>query len=90
MTTYVPFAPSSATGFSFSTALDGRIYQLTVWWNISGQRWYLRCNGENSSLLFCVPLIGSPSDGNINLIGPWFQVSSLVFRNDTQTFEIRP
>ena len=91
MTTYVPFQPTPAGAFTFLAELDGQHYTMSVPWNVFGQRWYLRCTGVNGVDVFsALPLIGSPAQGNINLIAPYFAASTLVFRQDTQQFEINP
>lgn len=90
MTTYVPFVPNPATAFSFTAVLDGTSYTLGVPWNVFGQRWYLNCTGPNGEQIFQRALIGSPNGNDIELIGPWFEVSTMVFRSDSQTFEINP
>jgi hypothetical protein len=90
MTTIVQFSPSPRQAFSFQATLDQQVYQLQVRWNTFGQRWYLQCLGTNGVLIFNLPLIGSPDNGSINLIGGYFQVSQMVFRYSTQQFEITP
>ena len=86
----IPFTPdeNSAPPFTaqFSDA-TGRLYTISTWWNMAGQRWYLKVeNGQGKTLLFR-PLIGSPEGHDIDLIG---SVSSawLVYREDNQAFEV--
>lgn len=90
MTTFVQFVPPNNAAFAFQAILDGSTYQMSVPWNVFGQRWYLQCLGGNGTLIFNIPVIASPANFGINLIGRWFQVSTLVFRQDTQFFEITP
>ena len=90
MTTFVQFAPTTEQAFSFSAALDGGSFQITVVWSLFGQRWYVACVGTNGTLIFYLPLIGSPDAGDINLAGGYFNVSTLVFRESSQSFEITP
>jgi hypothetical protein len=90
VTTYTQFQPSPRETFAFSATLDGTVYQMVVMWNLFGQRWFLNCVATNNVLMFSVPVIGSPAEGDINLVGPYFQQSTLVFRTDTQQFEQTP
>lgn len=90
MTTYVQFNPSPTAAFTFQATLDGQTYLMSVPWNIAGQRWYLTCASSNGTLVFHIALTGSPAGGDINLVSAWFEVSTLVFRADTQQFEITP
>lgn len=90
MTTFVPFTPTPNGPFSFAATFDGATYQLTVLWNVFGQRWYLQCVGGNNQLVFMLPLIGSPNNGSINLLAGYFIANTLVFRVSSQNFEIGP
>jgi hypothetical protein len=90
MTTFVPFTPSPREAFSFSANMDGTACQFTVTWNVYGQRWYLTCATGNGRLVFHRAMVGSPCHGEINLAWGYFSVSTLIFRIDTQNFEITP
>lgn len=91
VTTFVPFTPQpNGAPFSFAATFDGETYQLTAQWNVFGQRWYLVCVGGNNVVVFNLPLIGSPNNGDINLLGGYFILSTLVFRVSSQNFEIGP
>jgi hypothetical protein len=90
VTTLVPFVPPPTTLFSFSATLDGASYTVTVAWNVTGQRWYVNVTDTTGNLVVSIPLIGSPPDHDISLVAGYFQTSTLVFRQETQTFEISP
>jgi hypothetical protein len=90
MTTYVLFRPTPDEAFSFTATLDGVSYSMLVTWNVFGQRWYLSCIGTNSRLVFHMALIGSPDEYDINLLGGYFQASSLIYREYPRRFEITP
>lgn len=90
MTTYVLFQPSPDAPFSFTATLDGDSYGMTVSWNVFGQRWYLTCLGTNGQVIFHMPLIGSPDEFDINLLGGYFEASFMVFREYPRRFEISP
>jgi hypothetical protein len=44
---------------------DGKSYTITVLWNASGQRFYIRCFDINNTLIFMVPIINSPEGKEI-------------------------
>lgn len=90
MTTFVQFNPTSSGAYTFQATLDGQTYLMAVPWNVFRQDWYLTCTGTNGVLIFAQPLIGSPTGGDINLVKRWFEGSTLIFRSDTQQFEITP
>ena len=90
MAVFVSFTPGPDSGMTFSATLDGTSYQMVVTWNVFGQRWYLSCYSTNNERVFTLPLVGSPNEGPINLIGAYFQLSQMIFRDDAQMFEITP
>lgn len=90
MTTYVQFQPTPAGAYTFQATIDGQTYLMRVPWNAFRRDWYLTCTGNNGALVFSQPLIGSPTGNDINLAKPWFQGTVLIFRSDTQQFEITP
>ena len=61
MTTYTAFKPPPNNSFSFQPFLDGNVYNAVCWWNADGQRWYITVTAVDGSLLFNLPLIGSPT-----------------------------
>ena len=65
MTTFFEFIPSAVSPFSFQPTLDGTVYQVTVTWNLFGQRYYANCYTLDGTLVFSLPLIGSPSGINL-------------------------
>lgn len=60
MTTVVQFTPPARGAFSFTATLDGNQYLITVPWNVQAQRFYVTCSGPNNTIIFTLPLIGSP------------------------------
>lgn len=90
MTTFVPFAPTPESAFAFPATLDDTTCQIFVPWNAFDRRWYLQCIGPGNVLVFSLPLIGSPDDGDINIAAGYFVESTLIFRVSTQTFEVTP
>jgi len=90
MTTYIDFTPTATQNFQFQPTLDGNVYTCVVTWNVSGQRYYLSCYTLSGTLVFNQALVGSPVNYDINLAGPWFTSSTLVFREGTQQFEVSP
>ena len=92
MTTYVAFTPSlhSAPPFQAVVTLDGAQYTLSASWNVTGQRWYLTITDQTNTLIWNGALVGSPLTGNIPLAPNVFQVSTLLYREDTGSFEVSP
>lgn len=88
--TIIPFTPdeNSAPPFraQFSDAA-GRLYTISTWWNMAGQRWYLKVEDSAENTLLFRPLIGSPRNYDINLIGS-ISSARLIFREDDQAFEV--
>lgn len=91
MTTVTPFAPTANGPFQFQATLDTVVYNITVTWNVYGQRWYVNITDQGGNLIVCLPLIGSvPSpDPGISLTAGYF-TSTLVFRQALQQFEVSP
>jgi hypothetical protein len=89
MTTYIPFAPSSASNFQFQPTLDGQQYTAIVTWNLFGQRYYLNLYTTLNVLVLCVPLIGSPDNYSISMVSGHF-TSTLVYRVSSAQFEVSP
>lgn len=61
MTTVTTFAPAATKPFSFSPILDGAQYQAVITWGLAGQRWYVNLLDQTGTLVFCLPVIGSPT-----------------------------
>jgi hypothetical protein len=61
MTSYYPLVLSNSKVPSFMPLFDGNPYTITVLWNVSGQRYYIKCMNTSNTLVFMVPLINSPS-----------------------------
>lgn len=89
MATIVPFAPTISAPFQFLATLDGVSYSIIVTWNVFGKRFYLNIYTQDGTLILARSLVGSPNDQDISLVIGYF-TSTLVFRQDTQRFEISP
>lgn len=61
MTTTYPFVQPPTQPFSFSPTLDGDIFTAVVTWSLFGRRFYLNVYAADGTLIFALPLIGSPS-----------------------------
>jgi hypothetical protein len=81
------FAPSQAQPFTFQPVLDGAVYTVTAPWNLFGQRYYVTVRTLQGARVCTVPLIGSPNDYDINILGGYF-TALLVFRADQQQFQV--
>jgi hypothetical protein len=68
MTTYYQFIPSNTKVPSFTPMFDGNPYTVTVLWNISAQRYYVKCMNTSNNLVFMVPLVESANGREIKLL----------------------
>jgi uncharacterized protein DUF6983 len=102
MTTMIPFQPTATQVFTATVTLDGQQYSLIVTWNLAG-RWYMNLYTLDGQLILCRALVGSPSDSDsdfgvstdysaddINLVQQYFTTSQMVYREETNTFEVTP
>lgn len=88
--TVYPFTPNVSSPFQFQPTLDGITYTVLVTWNVTAQRYYLNLYGLDGARVATIALVGSPSDSDINLVQGYFTASTLVFRQDSQQFEVLP
>lgn len=61
MTTLFNFVQPPNSLYQFSPVLDGNTYSATVYWNYPGQRYYIQVTDLDGTLIFALPLIGSPT-----------------------------
>lgn len=87
--TIVRFQPTSSAPFQFQPTLDGQVYTAIVTWGLFGQRWYLNIYSLSGDRILSIPLVVSPPDYDISLTAGYFN-STLIFREDSQEFEINP
>jgi hypothetical protein len=92
MTTLIPFTPnnSSAPPFSTVAVLDGTTYNISVTWNIVGQRWYLQITDQSGNNLWMGAMVGSSLTYNIYLAPGIFSSSTILYRADTGNLELNP
>jgi hypothetical protein len=89
MTTFAFTPQQTSPPFQFQPTLDGQVYNVTVTWNLFGQRWYVNIYDLGFNLIVCLPLIGSPNDYPISLTAGYF-TSTLVFYAASQQFVVTP
>jgi hypothetical protein len=65
MTTYTLFTPPRKTPFQFQPTLDGQVYNVSVTWNMFGQRWYLNLYDLNGNRLDTTSMVGSPDSAPV-------------------------
>jgi hypothetical protein len=65
MTTYFQFLSTNNKAQSFMPTFDGSLYNVTIVWNISAQRYYVKCESIAGDLIFFVPLVGNPNQYEI-------------------------
>lgn len=89
MTTTVGFAPNNASTppWRGEFNLDGKPYIASAFWSTYGQRWYVRLTTHAGDLVAFAPLIGSPSDSDIELFPGLFN-TRVVYREAAEQFEI--
>jgi hypothetical protein len=68
MTTYFPFVPSILAPFQFSPVLDGETCSASVPWSLFGRRYYVTVLNPDNTLMFSLPVIGSPAALSIQSI----------------------
>lgn len=88
MTTVVQFSPSAQSAFTFQATLEGATanvlgvgptYNVTVTWNVYGQRWYITIVDQNGTRVLTTPLIGSSSDYLISMTAGYFTTQLLYY-----------
>lgn len=60
MTTIIPVAFSLNQVPEYQVTLDNQEYNLTLTWNLYAQRYYVNCQDLDNTLVFSLPLVGSP------------------------------
>ena len=92
MTTFtVPDVYQSA--LTFQVTLDDASYNLTVWWNIFGQRSYFTITDLFSNRVVTSALIGSSlTEGvnPINLVAGYFKTSTMYYYPENQVIVVAP
>jgi hypothetical protein len=90
--TLIAFTPSQTTAppFSATVTLDGNAYTLATMWNLYRGGWYVSLIDQSGNLVLNQPLVGSPPNANIYLAPGLFQTSTLLYRVNTNSFEIGP
>ena len=83
------FTPSPLAPFQFQAILDANPFNVTVFWNTFGQRWYIRITDQSGTTIVTKPLVGSPASYAISMTAGYF-VSTLTYSDDTQIFTVIP
>lgn len=55
--TFINFTPSTVSAFTFQASIGGTQYQVTVTWNVFGQRYYVNVYSLGGVLIVCRALI---------------------------------
>lgn len=90
MTVLTQFTPSVNQNFTFSPTLDGQVYNIVITWSLFGQRWLVNCYDLSANLVFARPLRASPDAYDINIAGGYFVLSTLIYRESSNNFEVLP
>lgn len=59
MSTFVDFVPSTTAAFSFQATMAGQQYNVTITWNVFGQRYYYTVTDLGGNLILCRALAAS-------------------------------
>lgn len=86
-TTNYPFTGNELNAITFAPTLDGKIYSVSVKWNMSAQRWYFTVTSNNGTRLLTAPLIGSGDSSQINLLFGVF-TTQMVWREDLGNIQV--
>ncbi len=90
--TTVAFTPNAsiAPPWTYVFTLDQAPVTAEAVWNVTAQRWYLKLSDQNANILWIGALIGSPLDADIVLAPGVFIASTILYREDTENFEVTP
>lgn len=72
MTTVVAFQPPPEDQATFDVQMDGSGHRATVPYSVFGQRYYLRLEQNDRTVVFLLPVIGSPMARQIEAV-TWFR-----------------
>jgi hypothetical protein len=86
MTTYFQFLPNNRQAQSFSPTFDGNIYNVTILWNISAQRYFVNCKDLSGNLIFMIPLVGNINPFQILSLSYDVQNQRVIAEVDTQYY----
>jgi Domain of unknown function (DUF6983) len=64
----IPFPQTIGQNLTFNPVLDGNTYQVTITWNIFGNRWYFNLYNLNGALVTCRALVSSDDQHSIESI----------------------
>lgn len=90
--TTIPFTPSNNSNppFSVVVTLDNATYTVACTWNLAGQRWYLSITDQSGNNIWTGGMVGSPLGYDIPLAPGIFTSSTILYREDSNNFEITP
>jgi hypothetical protein len=88
--TTISFTPTNTAMFQFVATLDSNNYVCQVTWGLYDQRWYLNVYTTQNEIVLSVPFVSSSPSYPINLVYGWFQTSSLVLYDQSQTIVVTP
>lgn len=83
-----PFTGNERESMVFTPVLDGSVYNCQIKWNIAAQRWYLLITDNSGNTILNTPMVGSVSDGGINLIYSVFTSTTMIWREKNGQIEV--
>lgn len=87
-TQYYPFTGNERQSMTFTSVLDGTVYNCQLKWNIAAQRWYLLITDSSDNTVINTALVGSPVTGGINLISGIFSSTEMYWRKKNGQIEV--
>lgn len=87
-TEYYPFSGNEQKSLEFAPVLDGAVCSARIKWNIAAQRWYLLITDNSGSVLLNTAMVGSTTQGGINLISGAFSQTTLIWREKDAQIEV--
>ena len=89
---YIPFQPQRnvAPPFQQTINMDGAAYNLVCTWNSYRGGYYVSLVDQYGTTVWYGALVGSPLTANIYLAPGIFTTSTLLYRSDTNNFEVGP
>lgn len=87
VTTFIDFVPSTAIAPQYQITLDRSLYTMTVEWVLFPQRYYVRINDLDGTLVLYTPLVGSPIGKNIQALS-WANGTVTVTTVENHGFKV--
>lgn len=90
--TTTTFAPTATSVFTFQATLDKVLHTIIIPWNVFRRNWYFQVYDQSDTLIVSAPLVGSllPPALGVNLVGGYFDTSTVYYYPSSQIFVVLP